>query len=396
MQPHDRVPFHRPTLAAAAFEAVREVLSLGVLTGGGARTAACHAILCGRLPDTVPFLTTSCTDALEMAVLLLEIRPGDEVVMPSWTFSSCANAVLLRGGVPVFVDVEPGTLNIDPARIPEALTPRTRAVLCVHYAGIACRMDDLRDLCTARGLALIEDAAQAFGSTWRGRALGGWGDLGAFSFHGTKNVGCGEGGALLVNRPDLVPRAEILWEKGTNRIDYVRNGRTHYDWVDIGSSFLPSEVTAAILEKQFEIADALTARRCAAWETYARLLAAGAEGSSVRMLDVPAPARHNGHIFAVRVGGRERRDRVMAFLAERGIETRTHYRPLHASPAAARHGRAVGPLTVSEEAGDGLIRLPLDSHITPAEQERVVATLLDGLRHADTVPLRRLSPADAS
>ena len=392
----DRIPFSRPSIASAAADAVARSLAASSLTGNGSLTASCHDLIGRAVPGGRPFLTTSCTDALEMAALVLGLQPGDEVVMPSWTFPSTANAVALRGAIPVFVDVAPGTLNIDPACVEEALTARTRAVICVHYAGIGCEMEALRALCQARGLALIEDAAQGFGATWSGVPLGGWGDLGAFSFHGTKNVSSGEGGALVVNRSDLVPGAEIAWEKGTDRLRYQRGEVPVYEWCELGSSFLPSELTAALLSVQLQAAAEVTEARRSAWQRYADLIGQAEPGPSLRLPVVPEAARHNGHIFAVRVDDAAMRERIIVHLEAHGIETRTHYHPLHMSPAGRRYGRAVGSLPVTQAAAADLLRLPLDAMITPAEQERVVGTLVDEVRRTNERRKRRAAAAAAT
>lgn len=392
----DRIPFSRPSIPSHAADAIARSLSAPSLAGNGPLTALCHDLIGRAVPGGRAFLTTSCTDALEMAALVLGLQPGDEVVMPSWTFPSTANAVALRGAVPVFVDVAPGTLNIDPARVEEAVTARTRAVICVHYAGIGCEMERLRALCGAHGLALIEDAAQGYGATWNGVPLGGWGDLGAFSFHGTKNISSGEGGALVVNRSDLVPAAEIAWEKGTDRLRFQRGEVSVYEWCGLGSSFLPSELTAALLSEQLRVAEAVTQARRSAWARYAELIAQADPGPSVRLPMVPEAARHNGHIFAIRVDDAAMRERIIVHLEAQGIETRTHYHPLHLSTAGRRYGRTVGSLPVTQAAADDLLRLPLDAVITPAEQERVVGALVDEVRRTNERRSYRAAAAAAA
>ncbi len=365
-------------MAVEAMDCIREAM-LGSLVGGGRFTAECHALLRQAVPLAIPYLTTSCTDALELAALALDLRPGDEVVMPSWTFPSSANAFALRGAVPVLVDVDPGTLDIDPAAAAGAVTARTRAVLCVHYAGVGCDMDALVPMCRDRGIALIEDAAQAYGAFHRDRPLGGIGDLGAFSFHGTKNVSCGEGGALIVARDELLPRVEIAWEKGTNRLRFLRGKTERYQWLDLGSSFLPSELSAALLAAQLRDAGTVTALRRRAWARYDILLREAAS-PLLKPLAVPAYARHNGHIFAVRLRQAEWRKPVISALAAAGVEARSHYEPLHQSPAGRRLCRTAGALAATEAAAPCLLRLPLDAHITAEEQECVMGILLDTLR----------------
>ena len=372
-----QIPFYRPALAHSANGFVKEALSAS-LSGGGRFTALCHTLLRRAVPSTVPFLTSSCTDALELAALALNLSPGDEVVMPSWTFPSSANAFALRGVVPVFVDVDPGTLNIDPAAAEAAITGRTRALLCVHYAGVACDMASLRALCEEHAIALIEDAAQGYGAFWCEQPLGGLGDMGAFSFHGTKNVSCGEGGALAVVRSDYLARIEIAWEKGTDRVRYGRGKVDRYQWLDLGSSFLPSELTAALLSAQLAETFAITAGRRAAWHRYAALFAeAAAPGATP--LGVPQYARHNGHIFGVQLREAAWRKPVLAALAAEGIDARSHYQPLHLSPAGRRLCRTAGALPATESAFTRLVRLPIDTHITAVEQEHVVGVLLDAV-----------------
>ena len=348
------------------------------MSGNGRFTGDCHRQLRRAVPTATPFLTTSCTDALELAALALDLSPGDEVVMPSWTFPSSANAFALRGAVPVFVDVDPRTLDIDPAAAAAAVTPRTRALLCVHYAGVACDMSPLRALCAEHGLALVEDAAQAYGAFWHDEPLGGIGDLGAFSFHGSKNISCGEGGALMVTHSDLLERVEVAWEKGTDRVQYGRGTVDHYQWQDLGSSFLPSDLTAALLAAQLVEAAAVNAARHRAWNRYATMLAEASPAGLI-LPTIPSYARHNGHIFAVQVRNAVWRKPVMAALAAEGIDTRTHYQPLHLAPAGRHLGRTAGTLDATELAATRLIRLPIDTEITPTEQERVVGVLLDAL-----------------
>ncbi len=350
----------------------------GSISGNGRFTGDCHRQLRRTVPSAIPFLTTSCTDALELAALALGLEPGDEVVMPSWTFPSSANAFALRGAIPVFVDVDPRTLDIDPAAAAAAVTPRTRALLCVHYAGVACDMGPLRALCAEHRIALVEDAAQAYGAFWCDEPLGGIGDLGAFSFHGSKNISCGEGGALMVTRSDLLARVEVAWEKGTDRVRFGRGKVDRYQWQDLGSSFLPSELTAALLAAQLVEATAVNAARHRAWHRYAAMLDAASSAGLILPV-VPDYARHNGHIFAVQVRDAAWRRPVMAALAAEGIDTRTHYQPLHLSPGGRRLGRTGGTLDATELAATRLIRLPIDTEITPAEQERVVGVLLDAV-----------------
>ncbi len=371
------IPFHRTAISHDAASATARVLLSGAVSAGGDAAAECDELLRQAVPSGRPFLTHSCTGALELAALVLELGPGDEVIMPSWTFPSTANAVALRGAVPVFVDVCAQTLNIDVERARAAVTARTRALVCVHYAGVACDMAALTALCQDHGLALVEDAAQALGARWRGRPLGSFGAMSAFSFHGTKNVSSGEGGALIVNQTDLAEAAERAWEKGTDRARFERGEVDRYEWCSLGSSFQPSALTAAFLAAQLRRTTDFTARRLLAWRRYAQMLRSDVD-PCLRTPRPPRDAEHNGHIFAVHVPA-EVRAQLIAYMYAAGVDARFHYSPLHLSTAGRRYARAVGPLDVTEAAARTLLRLPLDSYITADEQAHVVATLKSGL-----------------
>ena len=329
------------------------------LSGDGKFTRRCQSWLQQRVGCHKALLTHSCTGALEMAALLARIGPGDEVIMPSFTFVSTANAFVLRGAVPVFVDVREDTLNIDEGLIREAVTPRTRAIVAVHYAGVACDMDAIMAIAAEHGLLVIEDAAQGIMSTYRGRPLGGIGHLAAYSFHETKNVISGEGGTLLINDPAFAERAEILWEKGTNRSQFFRGQVDKYTWVDVGSSFLPSELVAAFLWAQLEEADTITAQRLALWESYHAAFEALERDGLVRRPRVPQDSIHNAHMYYLLLPTLARRTALIEDLATQGVNAVFHYVPLHSSPAGKRFGRAAGPMTVTDSAGDRLVRLPM-------------------------------------
>lgn len=373
------LPLSLPVCDEKERDALLSVLTSPKHSGGGRFTAACHASIEALVPGGRAFLTTSCTAALEMACLLLRIGPGDEVIMPSWTFCSTANAVALRGAVPVFVDVLDATLNLDPERVAAAVTPRTRAVLCVHYAGVGCDMGRLEAICAEHGLVLVEDAAQASGAMWRNRPLGGFGALSAFSFHDTKNLSCGEGGALVVNDPELVHAAECAWEKGTDRLRFVRGEVQKYNWVTLGSSYLPSELNAAVLSVQLQKIDAVTAVRLQLWHAYHELLAPLEEAGMLRRPSPPPEARHNAHIYFVRLDAR-RRDAVSRRLRGEGIGAVSHYEPLHLSQAGQELGRSAAEhLPVTETAAREILRLPLFPGMSLAEQERVVERLAAAL-----------------
>lgn len=318
-------------------------------------------------------LTSSGTAALELACLLLDLGPGDEVIVPSFTFSSCANAIALRGAIPVFVDIRPDTLNLDERLIESALTRRTRAIMPVHYAGVAADMDAIMNTTRRHGLAVIEDAAQGVCAAYSGSPLGTIGKLGAFSFHGSKNISCGEGGALLINDKALVERAEIIWEKGTNRSRFIRGEVDKYTWLELGSSFLPSEITVALLVCQLEHAHAITARRRLAWQHYHVALAELEAEGLLRRPFVPQKCDSNGHIYAVIMPTAQTRDAMLNELKSRGVHATFHYVPLHSAPAGQRLGRTPATMDVTDDLSARLLRLPLFSDITPADQDYVVA-----------------------
>ena len=373
------ITFNRPFATGREFGYIQQAIDNLHLSGNGPFSKRCESWLEERTGCARALLTFSCTSALEMAVLLAGIGPGDEVVMPSFTFVSSASAVALRGGVPVFVDIRPDTLNIDEGAIEAALTPRTRAIMPVHYAGTACEMDSITALAADRDLLVIEDAAQGIMSTYRGRPLGAIGQLGCVSFHETKNVICGEGGALLVNESEWSERAGILHDKGTNREQFLRGQVEKYAWVDLGSSYLTSEINSAFLWAQLEDADAITEKRLAIWNGYHERFAALEEDDKLRRPVVPPNCRHNAHMYYVLVSDRAARDRLIDRLAEQRIQAVFHYVPLHSSPAGLRFGRAVAALPITDSTSDRLVRLPLwvgmgDSHI-----DRVVDAVISTL-----------------
>jgi len=329
------------------------------LAGDGPFTEQCSRWLEKQTGARKALLTHSCTAALDMAAILAGIGPGDEVIMPSYTFVSTANAFVLRGGVPVFVDVRPDTLNLDETLIEAAVTPRTKAVVPVHYAGVGCEMEAILEIAKHRRLLVIEDAAQGLMSTHRGRSLGAIGQLGALSFHETKNVISGEGGALLVNDASFIERAEIVREKGTNRTSFFRGEADKYTWVDIGSSYLPGEIIAAFLWAQLEQAEAITARRVELWNRYHERLEACERAGRIRRPVIPAGCRHNAHLYYILLPSLAHRNRRIEGLRAREIRSVFHYVPLHSSPAGRRYGRTASAMTNTDRAGDCLLRLPL-------------------------------------
>ncbi len=365
------VPFNVPYTTGREAGYIAETVTAGYLSGNGAFGRKCEEWLADRIGCARAFLTPSCTAALEMAAILLELEPGDEVIMPSFTFVSTANAFVLRGAVPVFVDVDPDTLTIDPLRVAAALTDRTRAIVPVHYAGVGCDLDALVDL----GPVVVEDAAQAILASESGRPLGSRGGLAALSFHETKNVMCGEGGALLVNDERFVERAETVQEKGTNRRRFFRGQVDKYTWVDIGSSYLLSEVSAAFLWAQLEDADSITARRLAIWDRYHAAFAELEERGLLRRPVVPASRRHNAHMYYVLLPTEQQRDAFISDLAAAGVHCVFHYVPLHSSRAGAVYGRVAGPMTATDDASVRLARLPLWAGMDDGVVERVIAAV---------------------
>ena len=347
----------------------------GKLAGDGPFTALCHDWLEKRVGCRKAFLTHSCTAALEMAALLLDIAPGAEVIMPSYTFVSTANAFALRGATPVFVDVREDTLNIDERLIEDAITPKTRALVPVHYAGVGAEMDAIMDIANRHGVKVVEDAAQGAMATYRGRPLGSIGHIGALSFHETKNVISGEGGAIFINTPELVARAEVIREKGTDRSRFSRGEVDKYTWRDIGSSFLPGELTAAFLLAQLEEAETITSQRLALWSGYHELLAPMEANGSLRRPVIPADRGQNGHMYYVLLAPELDRRRILAALQGHGICAVSHYVPLHSSPGGQRWGRVAGRMRVTDRAGESLVRLPMWVGLTAAQQERVAEAL---------------------
>jgi dTDP-4-amino-4,6-dideoxygalactose transaminase len=353
------IPFNKPFLTGRELDYIAEAHRNGHMSGDGAFTARCHAWLEKTTGCHKALLTHSCTAALEMMALLLDLGPGDEVIMPSFTFVSTANAFVLRGAVPVFVDIRPDTLNLDERLIEAAITPRTKAICAVHYAGVGCEMDAIVAIARKHGLRVVEDAAQGILATHTGRPLGGIGDLGAFSFHETKNIISGEGGALLINDPALVERAEIIREKGTNRSRFFRGQVDKYTWVDAGSSYLPGEVTAAFLYAQLEAAQTLIGRRLAIWSRYHTWAQPLEAEGLLRRPVVPEHCVHNAHMYYLLLPSLERRTAFIAALKAVGIGAVFHYVPLHSSPAGLRFGRAAGPLPVTDDLSARLVRMPL-------------------------------------
>lgn len=369
------VPFNRPGITGKERDYIAEALSSGALAGDGPFTKRCQAWLEKRTGCAKVLLTHSCTAALEMAALLLNIEPGDEIIMPSYTFVSTANAFVLRGATPVFVDIREDTLNLDERLIQSAITPRTRAIVPVHYAGVACDMDVIMAIAIQHGLKVVEDAAQGLMSSYKGQELGSIGDLGAYSFHESKNVISGEGGSLLVNSSELASRAEIIREKGTDRSRFFRGEVDKYTWQEAGSSFLPGELIAAFLAAQLEQAGDITRNRLAIWDFYHELLAPMEEQGLLRRPVVPEACQHNGHMYYVLLPPDVNRQLVIGHLKQSGVNAVFHYVPLHSSPAGKRYGRTSGDLEITSSIAGRLVRLPLWARMGPSTQSRVAKAL---------------------
>jgi len=372
------IPFNRAAVTGREFEYVRRAITEGPIHGDGPFTQACHTQLAAITGAPKVLLTTSCTHALEMSALLLDIGPGDEVIMPSFTFVSTVNAFVLRGARPVFVDIRPDTLNLDETRLEAAITPRTRAIVVVHYAGVACDMATIMAVAEAHGVPVVEDNAHGLFGTYRGRRLGSFGVLSTLSFHDTKNLSCGEGGALVINDASFADRAEIIREKGTNRTRFYRGQVDKYTWCDIGSSYLPSDILAAYLLAQLEARDEIQARRQALWARYQSGLSDWASRLGIGLPTVPAECVHPAHLFYLLMPSLEARTRLLAFLRARQVLAVFHYLPLHLSDMGRRFGGHEGQCPVTESIADRLVRLPLFYQLSDADQERVIDAVMAG------------------
>ncbi len=376
----EHIPFNWPYATGKELVYAAEAQRSHHLSGDGPFTKRCHQWIEAQTGCARALLTHSCTSALDLAALLLDIKSGDEIILPSYTFVSTANAFVLRGAVPVFVDIREDTLNLDERLIEAAITPRTRAIAPIHYAGVCCEMDTIVAIARRHDLRIVEDAAQAIMAGYKGRAPGAIGDLGTLSFHETKNIMSGEGGSLLVNDPELVLRAEIIREKGTDRGRFFRGEVDKYTWQDVGSSFLPNEITAAFLWAQFEEAQRITAERLAIWQRYHEMLAPLESQGLLRRPIVPADCQHNGHMYYILVPSEAERRRVLEGLKENGIGAVFHYVPLHSSPAGLRFGRAHGDLSLTTSLSQRLLRLPMWLGLSEVQQQRVCEVLTAILR----------------
>jgi dTDP-4-amino-4,6-dideoxygalactose transaminase len=374
------IPFNRPFVAGKELFYIAQAVTFGNLAGDGHFTQRCSETLESRFGIHRVLMTPSCTAALEMAAMLCGLGPSDEVIMPSYTFVSTASAVVRAGARPVFVDIRPDTLNIDDRLIERAVTPRTRAVFPVHYAGVGCAMEPILDVARRHGLLVVEDAAQGVGARYRGRPLGAIGHLGAYSFHETKNCICGEGGALCVNEPRFLERAEIIRDKGTNRRKFLRGEVDKYTWVDLGSSYVPSEIACAFLCGQLEMLDEITARRRRIHRFYEQSLRPLEDEGRLRLPEIPEDCASNYHMFYVVLPDQQTRDLLLCAFRAEGIHAVFHYVPLHSSPMGRKLGYREGSLPVTEDLSRRLVRLPFFYEITEDEQARVVEVLARFLR----------------
>jgi dTDP-4-amino-4,6-dideoxygalactose transaminase len=371
------IPFNRASFLGNELKYIAEAIANGHISGDGPFTKKCHALLEREVGTHKALLTTSCTHALEMAALLLDLQPGDEVIFPSFTFVSTVNGFVLRGVKPVFADIRPDTLNLDEAQLERLITPATKAIVPVHYAGVGCEMDAIMAIAERHGLVVVEDNAHALFGKYKGKQLGTFGALATQSFHETKNFTCGEGGALLINDPQYTERAEIIREKGTNRSRFFRGQVDKYTWVDIGSSYLPSEVLAAFLYAQLEMRDEIQSRRQRVWEYYDKHLREWARENDVRLPITPEYCEQPYHMFYMLLPSLDVRTALINHLKARGILSVFHYLPLHISDMGKKFGGREGDCPVTEDISDRLLRLPFYNELTEADQEKVVKAIME-------------------
>jgi dTDP-4-amino-4,6-dideoxygalactose transaminase len=367
-----RIDFNRPITVGKEYEYMKQAIESGHMAGDGPFTKKCNAFLENNLGVAKALLTTSCTHALEMSAILLDIQPDDEVIIPDFTFVSTVNAYVLRGAKPIFVDIRPDTLNLDESKLEAALTSKTKAIVPVHYAGVACEMDAIMEIARHHNIAVVEDNAHGLFGKYKGKFLGTLGSLASQSFHETKNFTCGEGGALLINDPSLVERAEIIREKGTNRSRFFRGQVDKYTWVDVGSSYLPSDILAAFLFAQFEQHEKIQLHRKQVWEVYEAGLKDWAAKHDVQLPCIPDHCEQPYHMFYMLLPSLELRQNLISYLREHGVYSVFHYLPLHLSDMGQKFGGKMGDCTVTERISDQLIRLPFHNALTSGEQEQVI------------------------
>lgn len=375
-----RIPFNKPHLTGNELRYIKQAHGYKQLAGDGFFTKKCQRWMQDFFQNDLTLLTHSCTAALEMMAILSDVGVGDEIIMPDYTFVSTANAFVLRKATPVFVDIRPDTLNINEQLIEKAITKRTKAIMVVHYAGVSCEMDYIHRLARKYKLIVLEDAAQGFLSTYKGRYLGTVSDMAAFSFHETKNIISGEGGALLLNKKKYRERAKIIWEKGTNRSKFFEGRVDKYSWVDIGSSYLPGEIVASFLMAQLEKADDITKKRMRLWNRYHMKLKALEDKGCIRRPVIPSGVGHNAHLYYMLTNSKNERINLMAALAKKGILTVTHYVPLHSSKGGRAFSRHVGSMKVTNRVSDTLMRLPLFYDLKMSEQDEVIQHIYDFYR----------------
>lgn len=369
--------FNVPPFVGGELDNIKKAVDNQKICGDGEFTKKCSAWLEERTGTSKALLTTSCTHATELAAMLCHIKPGDEVIMPAYTFVSTADAFVLRGARAVFVDIRPDTMNMDENLIEDAITERTRAIVPVHYAGVSCEMDTIMDIAKRHDLSVVEDAAQGIMSTYKGRALGSIGDFGCYSFHETKNFSMGEGGALLIKDPSMIEEAEVVREKGTNRSKFFRGQIDKYTWVDAGSSYLPSELNAAYLWAQLEKADEIIQKRMDRWNTYNDRLSVLAEKGLITLPVIPDECTHNAHMFYIKTKNLEERTRFIAFMKSKDILTVFHYIPLHTAPAGIKYGRFNGEDRYTTRESERLVRLPMYYSLTESDQNKVIKSIFE-------------------
>jgi dTDP-4-amino-4,6-dideoxygalactose transaminase len=387
------IPFNKPFIAGKELYYIAQAVTFGNLAGDGYFTKKCSELFEKQFRIPKVLMTPSCTAALEMAAMLCKLEAGDEVILPSYTFVSTANSIVRLGARPVFVDIRPDTLNLDENRIEEAITPKTKAIIPVHYAGIGCEMDRIMAIANKHDLFVIEDAAQGVGAYYNERPLGSIGHLGTYSFHETKNYICGEGGALCINDPGMIKRAEIIRDKGTNRSDFFRGEVDKYTWVDIGSSYVPSEIVCAFLYAQLEMLDSIAERRKAIYKQYRQLLRPLEIQGLLSLPTIPEDCKTNYHMFYILLPDMETRDALMGHLRQQNVLAVFHFVPLHTSPMGKKFGYAEGDFPISEQLSGQLLRLPFYYEMTEVEQEYIVKCITEGVKIVkENINLKRKEP----
>lgn len=391
----DRIPFNKPGLVGRELEYMHQAVERGNLAGDGEFSRRCMSFIKGQYDVRAVLLTPSCTAALEMSMMLLDLTPGDEVILPSFTFVSSASAICRAGGFPRFVDIRPDTLNLDEEKLAAAITRRTRAIMPVHYAGVLCDMPAINSIADRHGLVVVEDAAHAVGSRFAGRSAGAWGSLACYSFHETKNITCGQGGALCINDPSFLTRAEIIRDKGTNRAQYFRGQSDKYTWVDVGSSFVMGELVASYLAAQLEHVDELTEKRRKLYDRYYKSMAPWREEMGLTLPLIPDDCQSNYHIFHLVMETSEDRDQLLKHLNQQDIWAVFHYVPLHSSPRGMSLGYREGDLPLTESIASRLVRLPMYNDLDDETQNRVIEHVHEFFRARVTRRscVNRVSPA---